>query len=163
MTASTDNGAALTKLNELRHRSFRDQAIWFLNTSSVGQDKEKCEYVRRIEQKCLDVENGNGESLLDEFTAHRLLEYSNKPCTVPAFRNFVEGIHGNKTRCVSLAELLIYVFEDDWVTLVNSPDCYDFIAEKRAKEELLKLETDLSKLTDAAKVRNRRVKQVQCP
>jgi hypothetical protein len=91
------------------------------------------------------------ESVLDEFTAHRLLEYSDTPCTVPELRNFIEGIHGNKKRRVSLAELLIYAFDDDWRKLVDSPDCYDLITEKYASEELEKAKTELSRVSNAAK------------
>ncbi|KAL3785867.1 hypothetical protein HJC23_008755 [Cyclotella cryptica] len=152
-SATADDSPALSKLKELRRKSFRDQAIWFLNTSSVGENPEKCECVRRIEQKCLEVEkrSESEESVLDEFTAHRLLEYSDTPCTVPELRNFIEGIHGNKKRRVSLAELLIYAFDDDWKDLINSSQCNDFIAEKHATEDLEKAKMELSRLMNAAK------------
>ena len=147
-----DQDLSLLKLKELRRKSFRYQATWFLNVSSAGASPEKCEFVRRIEQKCNEIESSNdGESVLDEFTAHRLLEYSNNACTVPEFRAFVEGIYGSKKRRVSLAELLIYIFDDDWKKLVDSPDCYDLIAERRASENLEELKLALKKLIDTAR------------
>lgn len=149
-----DDDHALTKLKELRRKSFRDQAMWFLNTSSAGENPESCESVRRIEQKCNEVESkpgDDGEKVFDEFTAHRLLEYSNNACSVPEFRNFIEGIYGNKRRRVSLAELLIYAFDENWQKLVNSPDCYDLIAERRAREHLNDLEFELNRLKIVAR------------
>ena len=64
------------------------------------------------------------QSVLDEVTAHRLLEFSNSACSVPELRNVIQGIYKNKKRRVSLAEAewLIYAFDDDWTKLVNSPD-----------------------------------------
>jgi hypothetical protein len=153
MNASNDNDPALTKLKELRRKSFRDQAMWFLNASSVGENPEKCESVRRIERKCIEVESKSsydGEKVLDEFTAHRLLEFSNNACSVPVFRSFVESIHGNKRRRVSLAELLIYVFNDDWRKLVDSPESYDLLAERHARDHMNELNMELKMLIDAA-------------
>jgi len=74
------------KLIEVRRKSFRDQAIWFLNSSPAGESLEACALVQKIEQKCcatVDIGSGHHEkeSVVDEFMAHRLLELSNKPCT----------------------------------------------------------------------------------
>ena len=76
------------KLIEVRRKSFREQAIWFLNSSEAGDDHGACEMVRSIEQKCsssIEIEteaaSPREEYVVDEFTAHRLLEFSNKPCT----------------------------------------------------------------------------------
>ena len=154
-SVKADDDLALKKLNELRRRSFRDQATWFLNTSIVGNDPEKCEGVRRIEEKCSNEvkskASDDGEKVLDEFTAHRILEYSNNACSVPEFRNFVEGIW-NKRRRVSLAELLIFVFDNDWKKLINSPECYDLLAERKAREYVEELSIELEKLAEAARV-----------
>ena len=82
MAISTTSPGA--KLTEVRRKSFRDQAIWFLNSSEAGDDPEKCDLVHKLEQKCASVEStgsGKEESVVDEFMAHRLLEFSNKPCT----------------------------------------------------------------------------------
>ena len=155
-SVKADDDPALTKLKELRRRSFRDQATWFLNTSLVGNDPEKCESVRRIEEKCSNEvkskASDDGEIVLDEFTAHRILEYSNNACSVPEFRNFVETIYGNKRRRVSLAELLIFVFDSDWKKLINSPECYDLLAERQARECVEELKMELDKLAEAARV-----------
>lgn len=154
MTASNDE-TALIKLQELRRKSFRDQAMWFLNTSSAGENQEKCESVRRIEQKCETIEsNPSGddeEKVLDEFHAHRLLEYSNNPCSAPELRNWLDSIYGSKRRRVSLAELLIFIHGEDWKKLIDSPACYDLIAERRAKDHVDELKTELKRLIDAAR------------
>ena len=73
------------KLTEVRNLSFRDQAIWFLNKADAAYDPASCELVRAISEKCCNFPIKNdveGESVVDEQTAHRLLEYSNKPCTM---------------------------------------------------------------------------------
>lgn len=144
---------ALSKLNELRRKSFRDQAIWFLDTSSVGDHPDKCESVRRIEQKCADMESkpsDGEEKVLDEFTSHRLLEYSDCACSALELRNFVDSIHGSKRRRVSLAELLIFAFGEDWKELIQSP-CNDLLAERRARDHLDELKAELKTLTDKAR------------
>ena len=70
------------KLLEVRRKSFRDQAIWFLNNSDFGDNIEVCELVRSMEQKVSsEAKDQHDLSVMDEFTAHRLLEYSKKPCT----------------------------------------------------------------------------------
>ena len=66
------------KLNEVRRRPSRDQAEWFLNSSKSGKDHETCELVRKMQQR---FETGSGDSVVDELTALRLLEFVNKPCT----------------------------------------------------------------------------------
>lgn len=80
MAVSTTTQA---KLTEVRRKSFRDQAIWFLNSSEAGEDPASCELVRKLESKCsCDVSvKLEDESVVDELMAHRLLEYSNQPCT----------------------------------------------------------------------------------
>ena len=76
------SGTPKEKLIEIRRKSFRDQAIWFLNSSDAGDDPEKCELVRRIEGKCEPFQTDSGnESLVDEMAALRLLEFANKPST----------------------------------------------------------------------------------
>ncbi|KAL7546212.1 hypothetical protein ACHAWF_009551 [Thalassiosira exigua] len=137
------------KLVEVRRKSFRDQAIWFLNSSEAGEDPDKCELVRQIEQKCSSIETDQEhESAVDEFTAHRLLEFSNKPCT----RNFMESAPSSSSpRRISLAELLIYQSGYDWKKLVNKPQCHNVLAERDARDELEKAKEELDKLTEAAK------------
>jgi len=149
------------KLIEVRRKSFRDQAIWFLNSSEAGVDPEKCELVHKLEQKCTSIAQSGGpkkESVVDEFVAHQLLEFSNKPCTSNELRTFMEstsgrdsGSSGTSARRVSLAELLIYQFGYDWQTLANKPECRDILAERDAREELANAKAELNKLTDAAK------------
>ena len=69
------------KLNEVRRRPSRDQAEWFLNSSKSGKDHETCELVRKMQQRFKSIETGSGDSVVDELTALRLLEFVNKPCT----------------------------------------------------------------------------------
>ncbi|KAL7532668.1 hypothetical protein ACHAXR_004772, partial [Thalassiosira sp. AJA248-18] len=91
-------------------------------------------------------------SVVDEFTAHRLLEYSNKPCTSNDLRQFTERISkGSGARRISLAELLAFYFGYDWQKLANKPECRDILAERDARDELEKAKAELNKLTGAAK------------
>lgn len=73
------------KLAEVRRKSFRDQAMWFLDSSDAGEDPEKCEAVHKLVVQKLEhpsiASPEKGESVFDELTAHRLLEFLNKPCT----------------------------------------------------------------------------------
>ncbi len=71
------------KLIEVRRKSFRDQAVWFLNSCDAADSPEKCDMVRRLSLQAANAPSNSDleESVVDEFTAHRLLEFSNKPCT----------------------------------------------------------------------------------
>jgi hypothetical protein len=71
------------KLDRFVVFGWRRQAIWFLNSSEAGDDQEKCELVHKLEKQCSfsSASSEEGESVLDELAAHRLLEFSNKPCT----------------------------------------------------------------------------------
>ena len=158
-----ENGA-FNKLVELRRKSFRDQAIWFLNASEAGSDQTKCELVREIERKCdnLSADSNEKENVIDELMAHRLAEFSTKHYSqhlpgvddnvVTGLREFMEETNNkSNTRRISLAELLIYQFGYKWKELVCSPESFDLLAEKKAREELDQAKNELNKLTEAAK------------
>lgn len=147
---SMEDTDALAKLSELRKKSFRDQAIFILDSSDAGNDIEKCNTVRNMMQQCGDAHLKGDEIVLDDFTAHRMLEASNTPCTSTELRAFMESIHGKNSRAkISLAELLMIHFGYDWRELISSLGCL-FAEEKRAREELDVAKAELNRLTESA-------------
>jgi hypothetical protein len=46
---------------------------------------------------------------------------------------------------------LIFIHGEDWKKLIDSPACYDLIAERRAKDQVDELKTELKRLIDAAR------------
>lgn len=112
------------KLVPIRRKSFREQAVWFLNSTAAGDSAKSCELVRSLEEKCSSLHQTTEESVVDELAALRLLESSDKPCTRAELRSFLETISSDdRPRRISLAELLIYRFGYDWRALVNKPEC----------------------------------------
>lgn len=120
----TQEEKTLEPLCHVKSFKFKDQAIWFLNSTVYGQKTDSCEVIWNIHKKCVEL-NTTGEdgTDLDEFSAHRLLEFSKQAKTIKELREFLIGLHSgdlNSPR-VSLIELLIFMFGVDWRSLLRSP------------------------------------------
>ena len=51
-----------------------------------------------------------------------------------------------------LLSLCFALFDNDWKKLINSPECYDLLAERKAREYVEELSIELEKLAEAARV-----------
>jgi len=151
-------------LKDITERTFKEQAIWFLNVSFCGEDKECCEKVWQYHKKCVVLhkrrENGNN---LNEFDAHRILEYSQKAKTVRELRywltKFIPEVHGHCIESdlkVSLVELLLFIFEVDLnsiaKTALSGNGCE--IEEASAGVEVLKTTLDYA-ISESEKAKER--------
>jgi len=146
------------KLDSLCTRSYKDQAIWFLNAfwKELGEKEGKnlWDYVKRMEE--LDTEKGGQGNQLDEMMAHRFLEKSDKTLTVITLRQKLQqaGIDkGSKRKFIPMVHFLIIHYNVSYKTLVNASQGDNeeevakaqrmleevkaaFIAARKAQEEL---------------------------
>ena len=137
---------------EVKKLKYRNQAIWFLNSTEYGQDASECEEVWRIHKKCAQLDKMEEKgSHLDEFNAHRVLESCSKAYTVQEMRNLLVSIdsHYCDYKRVSLAEILIFNYGVDWRKAVHQR-CLDWEAKKEAEEKLDKATKTLEESTKAA-------------
>jgi len=114
----------MEKLKELATRTFKAQAIWFLNSfwDGVGQkESEKVwEYVGKIAK--LDLQKGAGGNEVDELQMHRFLEFFQETMTVREMRDSLrsKGAIGDLVKMVPLVHYLIFRYNVDFHVLVNA-------------------------------------------
>jgi len=90
------------KLESLCKKTFKDQAVWFLNAFWADFAKDEAEKFWKFVHKCaeLNLEQKAAGCDLDEFQAHRFLEHFHETMTVQVlksaktlnFRHFVEDL-----------------------------------------------------------------------
>jgi len=123
-----------SKLKVLCARTYAKQAIWFLNAhfARIEKEKEGPELFWRYVGKCVELdEKKKGDGCeLDEFQAHRFLEFFNEPMTVVQLRDQIRTIGINKFNFIPLVHFLITKFHVDWHELVNAPQGSDAEIEK---------------------------------
>jgi len=133
------------KLAVLSERTYKDQAVWFLNAfwDKFSEDAERLWlYVQSMET--LDINKkaeGNG---LDEAQAHRFLEKFNETMTVQSMRDSLRksgAVPPKGFKLVPLIHLLIVKYNADWKYLVNAP--------QGSKEEIAKAQKLLDEVTAA--------------
>jgi len=113
------------KLADLCGRTYKEQAIWFLNAhwESHGSDADRIwEYV----QKCaeLDTQRHGDGNALDEMMAHRFLEVLHETLTVMAMRDRLRKTGAlsptERPKLVPLTHYLLFKYDADWHYLVNA-------------------------------------------
>jgi len=132
------------KLANLATKTYKDQAVWFLNAfwEQYGKDAEKFwDYKHKMDE--LDLEKKNEGSGLDEVQAHRFLEKFNETLTVTAMREKLRstGAIGDRVKLVPLIHILIFKYGVDWRQLVNAP--------QGSKEEIDKAQKMLDEVQSA--------------
>ena len=109
------------KLQALSTKTYKDQAIWFLNAfwHRVEKDAELIwKYVNRMVE--LDAPKGKNGNELDEMMAHRFLETFDETMTVRQMRENLRSVGVERVRFVPLSHFLIFRFGFDWHALVNA-------------------------------------------
>jgi len=134
------------KLEQLCARTYKEQAVWFLN-SFWGDLSEEAEKLWQFVHKCaeLNEEKKAEGSDMDEFQAHRFLEYFKESMTVQAMRDKLRSTGaiqaGQVVKRVPLTHLLIFKYNIDWKYLVN--------AVQGSKEEIEKAQRMLDEVHNA--------------
>ena len=114
-----------SKLQELCNKTYRDQAVWFLNCFWLDFAEKEAErlwqYVLKNEE--LDLEHHKDGTGLDEMKAHVFLEKFDETLTVRDMRDKLRatGAIGQTERpkTVPLTHYLLYKYSADWRKLVD--------------------------------------------
>eukprot|EP01095_Lingulamoeba_sp_RSL-Kostka_P003725 TRINITY_DN1472_c0_g1_i1.p1 TRINITY_DN1472_c0_g1~~TRINITY_DN1472_c0_g1_i1.p1 ORF type:complete len:378 (+),score=231.65 TRINITY_DN1472_c0_g1_i1:65-1198(+) len=114
------------KLEALCEYSYKEQAVWFLNSFWEEFAESEAELIWNYVDACgeLDAENHENGSGLDEMMAHRFLEKFGETLTVRALRTKLRetGAIGEKQRpkVVPITHYLLFKYNAEWHVLVNA-------------------------------------------
>merc|ERR1711974_417847 len=137
----------LEKLHTLCAKTYKQQAVWFLNCFWQDFAEKEAEIVWQYvdTNSTLDLENHEEGSGLDEMKAHVFLEKFDEALTVRAMREKLRstGAIGETERpkVVPLTHYLLYKYNVDWHKLV------DETRQGSNKEEMEKAEKMLQEVT----------------
>jgi len=113
------------KLQSLSSKTYKEQAIWFLNAfwdKHGSQAEHFWDYVKGFNQ--LDLQNHENGTALDEVNAHRFLEKRGETLTVMAMREELRKTgaiaQSDRPKNVPLVHYLLFKFSVDWHVLVNT-------------------------------------------
>jgi len=142
--------ADLDKLHDLCKKTYKEQAVWFLNAfwdTKESEAEKLWDYVQKLNE--LDLEHHEEGSALDEMKAHVFLEKFDETLTVREMRAKLRstGAIGETERpkVVPLTHYLLYKYNVDWHQLVDES------RQGSNKEELEKAEKMLSEVQAAFK------------
>ena len=107
---------------DICRKIYKEQAIWFLNLSNVGNVPNQFETIWKMHKKCseYDKRQENGCSL-EPIYAHRVLEYVGGACSKKELRSYLTKIRPSfdNSNKISLVEILIYHFDLDYKELIQ--------------------------------------------
>eukprot|EP00472_Partenskyella_glossopodia_P011959 CAMPEP_0197514768 /NCGR_PEP_ID=MMETSP1318-20131121/109_1 /TAXON_ID=552666 /ORGANISM="Partenskyella glossopodia, Strain RCC365" /LENGTH=358 /DNA_ID=CAMNT_0043062957 /DNA_START=437 /DNA_END=1513 /DNA_ORIENTATION=- len=115
----------LEKLKAISKKPYKEQAIWYLNafwTKAFDKSNANCEKVWAYLNKFieLDIKKKKKGCELNEFDAHRFLEFFGQTLSVSDMRKKLREIDIDFNKKVSLTEYLIFEFGGDVETLVTA-------------------------------------------
>jgi len=138
----------LDKLHELCQKTYKQQAIWFLNAfwdTKESEAEKLWDYVQKLNE--LDLEHHEEGCALDEMKAHVFLEKFDETLTVREMRAKLRstGAIGETERpkVVPLTHYLLYKYDVEWHKLV------DETRQGSNKEEMEKAEKMLAEVQAA--------------
>merc|ERR1712137_1065281 len=138
----------LDKLHELCQKTYKQQAIWFLNAfwdTKESEAEKLWDYVQKLNE--LDLEHHEEGCALDEMKAHVFLEKFDETLTVREMRAKLRstGAIGETERPkkVPLTHYLLYKYDVEWHKLV------DETRQGSNKEEMEKAEKMLAEVQAA--------------
>merc|ERR1712063_75550 len=138
----------LDKLHELCEKTYKEQAVWFLNAfwdTKESEAERLWDYVQKLNE--LDLEHHEEGSALDEMKAHVFLEKFDETLTVREMRAKLRstGAIGETERpkAVPLTHYLLYKYDVEWHKLV------DETRQGSNKEEMEKAEKMLAEVQAA--------------
>jgi hypothetical protein len=114
------------KIKDLCNKSYKDQAIWFLNATWRSVGEKEAERLWKFVEKfnSLDLQKGKEGNALDEVLAHKFLESFQETMTVVEMRNKLREVgaipQAGRPKDFPLTHFLIARFKVDWHILVNA-------------------------------------------
>lgn len=119
---SLEGANDMEKLKSLSAKTYKEQAIFFLNATWEtigGQEKDNVwEYVQDMSE--LDEKSGKEGCELEEMIAHRFLERRGETLTVREMREVLREIDLDTNKNVSLSEYIIFRHKLDYHAFVNN-------------------------------------------
>jgi len=111
------------KLVTLGEKTYKEQAVWFLNAFWKKFAEREAETVwKNVEMMAqLDTVKKAQGCALDEFMAHHFLEKNDETLTVQKMREQLREVGIDKIRLVPLVHYLIFKYKADWHYLVTAP------------------------------------------
>jgi len=140
------------KLQDLGSKTYKEQAVWFLNAfwnQFAKNETEKIwDYKHKFDQ--LDLEKKAQGHALDELNAHRFLESFNETLTVHAMREKLRatGAITDRPKLVPLTHYLLFKYQADFHFLVNAP--------QGSQEEIIKAQKMLEEVQAAFRIASER-------
>jgi len=167
LAGSTDS----EKLASLCSKSYKEQAIWFLNAFWDAYASKESERVWSYVKKCVDLDldkraDGNA---LDEVNAHRFLETMGETMTVVELRDTLRKTgaiaQSDRPKLVPLTHYILFRFKVDWRALVNTKgDNSAEIAEaQRLLEEVSNAFAESDKQAQFARQAEAEARHVEAP
>ena len=114
------------KFVNLCQRTYKEQAVWFLNAFWNDLGEKEAERLWSYVQKCSDIDLENKEEGcgLDEMMAHRFLEEFGETLTVRELRAKLRSVGAigetERPKTVPLTHYLTFKYNYDWHILVNA-------------------------------------------
>jgi len=129
-----DGGNDRDKLTSLCKKSYKNQAVWFLNASWLSVGNKESETLWNFVHKAseLDQQKKNTGNELDELNMHRFLESFKNERTVKELRDELRKVGVDNFKFIPLSMFLIWHYKFDWHKLVNAPQGADSAEMQRA-------------------------------
>jgi len=161
------------KLTSLCKKTYKEQAIWFLNAqwpSIGGQNSEDLwKYVHKAGE--LDLQKKATGNELDELNMHRFLESFKNERTVKELRDELRKVGVDNFKYIALSMFLIWHYRFDWHKLVNASQGDNAAAiakasemlesSQRACDEAIRLANEAAASEKAAKARAAEAEQAE--
>jgi len=120
---SLDGATDTDKLISLGNKTYKEQAVWFLNAfwRAFGEQEAERVWNNAHLMAQLDTAKKMQGNALDEFMAHHFLEKNNETLTVQQMRENLRQVGIEKVKLVPFIHYLIFRYKADWHKLVNAP------------------------------------------
>jgi hypothetical protein len=123
--AANLKGSDSDKLHELCNKTYKDQAVWFLNAFWHDFAQKEAENVWKWVELCVDLDDQKkAGTALDELKAHRFLEKIGDTHTVLQLRSQLRKAsaigESERPKTVPISHYFLFRFECDWHRLVNA-------------------------------------------
>jgi chemotaxis protein histidine kinase CheA len=153
------------KLSNLCKKTYKEQAIWFLNASWLSNEKSAEDFWKYV-QKCadLDLQKKATGCELDELNTHRFLEHFKNERTVKELRDELRKVGVDNFKYIPLTMFLIWNYKLDWHRLVNAPQGADSAEMQRATqllEQSQKACNEAIRLADEANARAEELRKAE--
>jgi len=127
------------RFSELTRMHYIDQAKWFLNGFWANGASDEAESVWKYTHKCIELDEKKKKEgcELDEFQAHKFLEFLGETLTVVALREKLRKIDMDANGKMALLEYLAFKYGKTVQQIIDAPqgDNQDEVNEAQAKLE----------------------------